>query len=134
MLEIFARYGEAVRGKKLSGDLAWQVDAEALAMKLFFHLGSSFQLQEGTTLPEIAGVTPHYIDFPSVSTLTRAAFETYLCFHYIFIQPNSLEEKSFRHDIWELGGFLDRQRFTVTTPEGRAKLEEEKKVVEKRSY
>jgi hypothetical protein len=126
MLDIFARCTESLKGKTFPNGRAWQIDAENLALKLFFHLGSVFMLQDGTTLPKIANVTPNYVDFPSISTLTRVAFETFLCFHFIYIQPVTMEEKEFRHDVWKLGGFLDRQRFMVTTAEGKAKIQEEK--------
>lgn len=131
MLEIFLRCTEALKDKTFPNGLAWQVDAENLALKLFFHLGSVFKLQEGTTLPKIANVIPNYVDFPSISTLTRAAFETFLCFHFIYVQARTMDEKEFRHSVWKLGGFLDRQRFVVTTAEGRAKIHEEKLLMEK---
>jgi hypothetical protein len=130
MLDIFARCTEALKGKTFPNDRVWLIDAENLALKLFFHIGSVFKLQEGTALPEIANVTPNYVDFPSISILTRAAIETFLCFHFIYIQPKSMNEKEFRHDLWMLGGYLDRQRFMVTTEEGRAKILEEKKLSE----
>ena len=57
----------------------------------------------------------------------RAAFETYLTFQFIFVQPTSVEERKFRHTVWVLGGLLDRQRFTTTTPEGKTKLQEERR-------
>lgn len=131
MMSILAGCTEAMRGKTFPAELAWQVDAENLALKLFFHLGTVYKLQEGTTLPKIEGVIPRYVDFPSISTLTRAAFETFLCFHFIFIQPPTTEEKEFRHDVWKLGGLLDRQRFITTTTEGIEKVREEKIICEK---
>jgi len=129
MLEIFHDCTGALRGKKISKELAWQADAENLAVKIFFHLGSSFQLQTGTSLPPISGVTPNYVDFPSIAILTRAALETYLCFNFIYVKPSTMKEKAFHHDIWELGGFLERQKFTATTAEGRQKIQEEKEVI-----
>ena len=131
MLNILAGCIEAMRGKTFRAELAWQVDAESLASKLFFHLGTVHKLQEGTMLPEIAGIMPQYVDFPSISTLTRSAFETFLCFHFIYIQPQTMAEKEFRHVVWKLGGLLDRQRFMTITAEGKAKIQEEKAICEK---
>ncbi len=130
-MSILVGCTEAMCGKNFPAELAWQVDAENLASKLFFHLGTVYQLQEGTTLPKIEGIIPQYVDFPSISTLTRAAFETFLCFHFIFIQPPTIEEKKFRHDIWKLGGLLERQRFITTTAEGAEKVREEKVICER---
>ena len=126
MMDVFARCVEAVCGKTVRGDSAFEADTQPLATKLFFHLGSVFHLQEGTSLPRIAEGPAHFIDFPSISILMRAAFETYLTFQFIFVQPTSVEERKFRHTVWVLGGLLDRQRFTTTTPEGKTKLQEEK--------
>ena len=42
-----------------------------------------------------------------------------------------MEEKEFRYDVWKLGGLLDRQRFLVTTIEGKAQIQEERQLIEK---
>lgn len=39
-------------------------------------------------------------DFFSVVTLTRSAFETFLIFYFIFLQPESDEEIEFRYKAW----------------------------------
>jgi len=130
MMEIFIRCGEALRGKSISAEMSWQVYTEPIAMKLLFHLGSLHVLQKGTVLPAMAGVPIEYIDFPSIATLARAAFETFLAFHFIFIDPPTNEQKRFRYDVWKLGGLKDRQRFFVTTQEGKDVLQKEKLSIE----
>lgn len=131
MMDIFIRCGESLRGKPVSADMSWQADTQPIAMKLFFHLGSLYALQSGTKLPDMAGAPINYVDFPSIATLARAAFETFLAFHFIFVQPTTNEEKHFRYTVWNLGGLKDRQRFMVTTQEGRDLLQQEKLKIEK---
>ena len=131
MMEIFIHCGEALRGKSIPAEMSWQVDTEPMAMKFLFHLGSLHVLQKGTELPNMAGVPIKYVDFPSVATLARAAFETFLAFHFIFVNPPSSEEKRFRYDVWHLGGLRDRQKFLVTSQEGKDLLQKEKIQIEK---
>jgi len=130
MMEVLIRCGEALRGRSIPPEMSWQAYTEPIAMKLLFHLGSLHVLQKGTVLPAMAGVPIEYIDFPSIATLARAAFETFLAFHFIFIDPPTNELKRFRYDVWKLGGLKDRQRFFVTTQEGRDVLQKEKLRIE----
>ena len=131
MLEIFGQCVQSLEGKRVTAADAWQADIQPLAIKLFFHLGTLFHLQEGTSLPEIMRVTPKYVDFPSVAIVARAAFETYLTFYYIYAETDDKEAKRFRHKLWVLGGFLDRQKFIVTTTEGKHRIEDEKLKIQK---
>ena len=131
MMDILIQCGESLRGKPVSDAMSWQADTQPIATKLFFHLGSLYSLQKGTILSAMAGVPINYVDFPSIATLARAAFETFLAFHFIFVQPITNEEKHFRYTVWNLGGLKDRQRFMVTTQEGRNQLQQEKLQIEK---
>lgn len=130
MLDIFVKCVDAVKGKSVEAGMSWQADTQPLAKKFFFHLGTALRLQEGTFLhlPSV-GQFP-FIDFPSISILVRSALESYLTFQFIFVQPNSLEEKKFRHTVWAYNGLRDRQRFKLTTKEGYEKLESEKPRIE----
>jgi hypothetical protein len=130
MLDIFVKCVDAVKGKSVEAGMSWQADTQPLAKKFFFHLGTAFKLQEGTFLhlPSV-GQFP-FIDFPAISILVRSALESYLTFQFIFVQPNSIEEKRFRHTVWAYSGLRDRQRFKLTTKEGYEKLESEKPRIE----
>ncbi|WP_136515948.1 DUF5677 domain-containing protein [Geomonas edaphica] len=117
MMEVFLHCGQAVAGKTIPAGLSWQKDIEPLTMKCLFHLGSMYALQDGTKLPDMLGVSIGFIDIPSMTILARAAFENYLAFNYIFVQPATNEEKQFRYDVWRLGGLKDRQKFVISVPE-----------------
>ena len=58
MMDVFARCVEAVCGKDCTRRFRIEADTQPLATKLFFHLGSVFHLQEGTSLPRIAEARP----------------------------------------------------------------------------
>lgn len=130
LMEVFLDCGNALQGKKMPTDRSWQIYVEPIAMKCLYHLGSLYAIYNGTKLPDMLGRPIGFIDFPSMAILTRAAFETYLTFHYIFVHPATVEEKRFLYDIWVLGGLRDRQRFSVTTPEGNMLLKKEKQRIE----
>lgn len=117
MMEVFLHCGQAVAGKTIPAGLAWQKDIEPITMKCLFHLGSMYALQNGTKLPDMLGVSIGFIDIPSMTILARAAFENYLAFNHIFVQPATNEEKRFRYDVWRLGGLKDRQKFVISVPE-----------------
>jgi hypothetical protein len=130
MLDLFVKCVDAVKGKSVEAGMSWQADIQPLAKKLFFHLGSALHLQNGTLLPlPTIGQFP-FFDFPSISILIRSALESYLTFQFIFVQPNSIEEKRFRRTVWALGGLRERQRFKLTTQEGYEKLESEKSKID----
>lgn len=132
MLDVLTRIAETLNGKKISEDISWQADVEPIATKLFFHLGSLYNLQEGTSFVNEPGAlfgSINYVDFPSIAVLARAAFETYLTFHFIFVEPLTKDEKLFRHTVWRLGGLRDRQRFVTFTSDGKAQQEQEREQI-----
>jgi hypothetical protein len=133
MLDVLTRCAETLKGKKIGGNLAWQADAEPIATKLFFHLGSLYHLQDGTSFTGAPGAlfgSANYVDFPSIAVLARAAFETFLTFHFIFVEPKTQEEKQFRHTVWRIGGLRDRQRYFSFTKAGKSRQEQERAQIE----
>lgn len=131
LLGLYFRVVDSKRGDKLSDDEKWLYDAGTLSVKLFNHLGTILYLSNGTKLPSIEKLQYHFVDHSSISVLTRAAFESYLCFYFIFIDKQcDLSEKKFRHLIWKLGGLNDRQKFKVVSKENLSKLESEKALID----
>ncbi|MBZ5588387.1 MAG: DUF5677 domain-containing protein [Acidobacteriia bacterium] len=66
-----------------------------------------------------------FFDPGSVNGLVRAAVETFLVFHYVFVSPSSPEEADARYLSWWLGGLIDRQGFPLHSPAGEKLLEQE---------
>lgn len=130
-MELFFHVVDSLAGRKVTDETAWLHDAENSAVKLFNHLGTIRHLQHGTNLPIIDGRPRQYVDHSSISILARAAFETYLCYYYIYGDLRcDTTTKKLRHDIWSLGGLLDRQNATsVTTSQGISVLEQDRKVI-----
>jgi hypothetical protein len=126
LMEVFLACGNALQGKTMPPERSWQIYVEPMALKCIYHLGSLYAIYNGTELPHMLGRSLGFIDFPSMAILTRAAFETYLTFHYIFVHPATVEDKKFLHDVWVLGDLRERQKFFVTTPESREVLQKEK--------
>jgi len=131
LLDLYVRLVESIKGEKVTEDMIWLTETQPTSAKLFFHLGSIYYLSKGTSLPDLAEVKIGYIDYPSITVIARAAFETYLAFHFIFVASSKIEEKQFRYKIWELGGLLDRQKFPATLEESKAKLKEEGLIIDK---
>ncbi|MCX6006904.1 MAG: hypothetical protein NTZ34_06545 [Chloroflexi bacterium] len=46
--------------------------------------------------------------FSSIQVLTRAALETFLVFHHIFVAPDTLDEVRFRFSAYALAGCMER--------------------------
>jgi len=95
------------------------------------HCGSVFHLARGTKIPSILGKELAYLDHHSIIVLVRAIHELYLAFNFIYVAPKLVEVKTFRHKVWELGAFLDRQKFPATEEESIKKLQSEKAIVDK---
>ncbi len=109
-----------------AGDDHRMLDAEGLAQKFFFHAASALYLYRSTTVQELRA---SFFDPASVNVLCRAALETFLVFHYVFVAPKSDDERDCRYISWVLGGYLDRQRFPVWSPEGRRVIDRERSLM-----
>ncbi len=121
---------ESVKGKTAPSELSWLTDTQPFAGKLLQHLGSILYLSYGTRIENVGAHTIAYTDHSSVIILIRACLETFLTFHHIFIAAPSYEEKAFRHAVWELSGFLAKQRAPVCTDEGKRKVQSELPLIE----
>jgi hypothetical protein len=62
--------------------------------------------------------------------VARAAFETFLVFHHIFLAPAGEEERHYRYLSWKAAGLAERQQFPVPTQEHQEKLGEERRVLQ----
>lgn len=125
LLEILIQVMEANKGVA-AGDDDRSLDGEGLALKFFFHAASALYLYRSTSLPEFHA---NFFDPGSVNVLCRAALETFLTFHYVFVVPQSDDDRNCRYMAWILGGYLERQKFPVWSHEGRAVLEREKRFI-----
>lgn len=103
------------------------LDAQSLAVKCLFHASSCLELYGGTS---IAGTGTQVLDTGSMNVLARAAFESSLSFHYLFVAPIEAPLREFRHLSWVLSDLLERQRFPATTPVGKQLLTKEAKQIE----
>jgi len=125
LLEILIRVMEANKGVA-AGDDDRILDGEGLALKFFVHAASALYLYRGTSLPEFSA---NFFDPGSINVLCRAALETFLTFHYVFVTPQSNDDRDCRYMAWILGGYLERQKLPVWSGEGRALLECERNLI-----
>lgn len=112
VMDLYVRVIESMAGVRITRKNDWLIDCENLAIKLFYHVGTLYDLAKGTKLPKLGGVTrTGFVDHSSIAAVTRAALQTYLTFYYIFIAPHSDAEKRFRYKTWELSSLIERQPF-----------------------
>jgi len=131
MLETLIKVAEANKGTALGEDDRL-LDAEGLFMKFIGHAASALYLFRSTTLPSIK-VTDRGIGFfdpGSINVLGRAALESFLVFHYVFVEPRSDDEKDFRYYSWLHASYIDRQKFPSWSEEGKKQLNDEKKIID----
>ncbi len=71
------------------------------------------------------------IDPTLLASLVRNVYETVGLFNVIYITPTTTDERIILYSLWVSSGLKYRQRFSVvaTTPESKAKLEEEAGVI-----
>jgi len=129
LLDFLVRVVESTKGTLYSKETAWIKDTQPLGAKLFMHCGSVYHLAHNTRVPNVLNKGISFVDHHSIIVLVRTIHELYLAFNYIYIAPSTNELRAFRHSIWELGAFLDRQKFPATLEESKRKQEEEKSVV-----
>lgn len=125
LLDVLIKVTEANKGMPAGADDR-VLDAEGLALKFFYHACSAFYLYRSTTVPEIMAT---FFDAGSINVLGRAALETFLVFHYVFVDPTSDQQKDFRYFSWLLAGLLERQEYPVQSSKGRKLLSVEKSLI-----
>jgi len=131
MLETLIKVAEANKGTALGEDDRL-LHAEGLFKKFTGHVATALYLFGGTTLPSVK-VTDRGISFfdsGSINVLGRAALESFLVFHYVFIEPQSDDEKDFRYHSWLYASYIDRQKFPSQSEEGKKQLNDEKKSID----
>jgi hypothetical protein len=126
LLAALIRVSNAQAGTEAGPDQRL-LDAEGLMLKFVGHASSAVALSRGTNLPEL-GIG--FFDPGSVNGLVRAAVETFLVFHDVFVSPTSPAEADARFLAWWLGGLIDRQRFPLHSPAGKKLLEHEAAEIE----
>jgi len=129
LLDLFARIVESTKGTALDSNTQFLADTEPLAAKFLLQCGTIYHLMKGCVLPKILDTEISYFDNQSIIVLVRAVHELYLTFNFIYIAPTTIEEKRFRHGVWEIGAFLDRQKVRATHEEHIDKLKSEKKIL-----
>jgi len=115
VLEVLIDVTEANKGVPAGHDDRI-LDAEGLALKFVFHAASALYLYRSTSVPEIGA---SFFDPGSVNVLCRAALETFLVFHYVFVEPQSDDDRDCRYVAWVLAGYLERQKLPVWSSEAR---------------
>jgi len=125
LLETLIKVVEANKGVPAGADDR-VLDAEGLALKFFGHACSAIYLYRSTTIPEIMA---SFFDVGSINVLGRAALETLLVFHYVFVDPSSDQERDLRYLSWLLAGLLERQEYPVQSLKGKELLSAEKKLI-----
>ena len=127
LLKIFADVVEANKDTPAGQD-GKSIDAEGLSRKCFFHMSSLIYLWRSTNIPEFGF---SFFDSGSINVIARAALESFLIFHCVFVEPTTEKEKDFRYLTWQLADLMERQRYDALSPQGKIKLEEEKTYIEK---
>jgi len=100
--------------------------ARGLTNKLLEHAVTALYLSRGTkqSLPSFEF---NFFDSASIDVLTRAVFEAFLTFHYVFYEPKTKEERDYRYWCYKAAGIAERQNARVSTEEHRQKQAAEKK-------
>lgn len=129
LLEILIKVADANKGVTQGEDDRF-LDAEGLCKKFMGHAASALYLFGSTTLPNIKVTDRGISFFGSINVLGRATLESFLVFHYVFIEPRSDDEKDLRYYLWLLASCLDRQKFPTPSEDGKKQLNNEKKTID----
>jgi hypothetical protein len=103
--------GNRLTGQNKPTEIEGVYYAEGLGQKIIHHCLSVRHLFKGYQLVTDAHVYGATVDFASIAILVRAALETYLTLHHVFVASKDPEELRFRFLCWHLGGYLDRADF-----------------------
>lgn len=127
-LELLQTLLEVVEVNKgtVAGDDDRVLDAEGLAIKCFSHACSLLYLLRGTNVPDVGAA---FFDPGSINVLGRAMLESFLVFYYLFVDPETTEEGTFRYHSWLYKDLLERQKFPAKSTVGKEILKKEKTVI-----
>ena len=98
---------------------SWQKDSEILLFKFSLHGMTLHDILTGLTLKssyferELHG--KRVIDISSSKVVLRSQLETFLMYHYIYINPSNDELKQLRYYAWIYSSLLQRQGFPSKT-------------------
>ena len=116
LLDLAYEVAQSLKGKP--SENLYLPDCQQLAAKLFFHAATIYHLRQGTKVPVPYSVGgSDFYDFPSVTVLARSTLETYLTMFEVFLDPSTDDELEFEHALWQLSGFIIRERFRISDPE-----------------
>ena len=133
LLDLFAKVINANKGYSVNdiSDGERLLDAHYLANKFIGHALTLLHLSEGTNVHDLPSFKQFsFIDSASIDVLTRASFEAFLVFHYVFYAPNTTEEKDYRYWSYKAAGLAERQNLPQVTNEYEQKKAEEKRKIE----
>ncbi len=91
-----------------SGGYTMESYARGLAIKYYNHAVTIWVLSNHDKAANIAYLPAAATAFSSIEVLTRAAIETFLVFHHVFVAPSNQEELEFRFGAYALAGCLER--------------------------
>lgn len=118
LIYLFFSLVESEADKDILAEMSWKNDAQILAVKIFRHIASVKHLSYGLKFEFENEPSFEFIDYSTINIITRAAFESYLAFNYIYI--NSEDTLSvFRHKTWQLAGLIDRSKLIANTSEAK---------------
>jgi hypothetical protein len=103
--------------------------AQGLSNKFIEHAITILYLSRGTNL-ELPSFRFSFVDFVSMDVLTRASFEAFLTFHYVFYSPQTKDEADYRYWMYKAAGALERHDFpTVIKEFEKTRVEDKKELV-----
>lgn len=118
LLDLLVRVIDANKGT--ATDREWY--AEGLVNKFFDHAFFALYLSQAPNTLDFPSGATRISGVASIDVLTRAAFEAFLTFHYVFYVPDTEEDKNYRFCAYVLAGLKDRQDFPAVTDEQQAML------------
>ncbi len=129
LLDLLARVIDANKGYSVNGisDGKRLLDAHYLANKYAKHALTAFTVSHGMNIQLLSSKAIKIIDVGSVDVLTRAAFEAFLTFHYVFFAPRTKEERDYRYWAYIVAGIKWRKGLREISSEYKQKVVEDEK-------
>ena len=130
MFKGFLDVSDSMRGVKSEASSNFS-EIEGILKKITHDTYSVILLAEGDKRNIfLEGESLSMFPYPSIISLSRCIFESYLVFNYIFISTqDDHDEFLYRFTLWQLDGFKTRQNFTIFKDESKAKMVKEQSVV-----
>ena len=105
-------------------------EAKLILQQVFFKILCVNKMLDGVSYDNDRVRLNNVIDYSSLHSIVREVYELLLVVELLYVKPDTEEKKLVMFDLFQIQGFKERQKYSVTTEENKERLSGEFKELE----